>query len=183
MKCWAIQKLLPLCIGEIGPTFLQNQINKHVEECSACKEVYHQYLISQEALRSLEKDPVPPTLFDGYWEEIAARIKAEQPLVVLQKSFGLFRPALMFTLVLLVASFVVAVKWKPLQQMLLADPTINRSKSTEKPKDATSSKLFVTIPDLFPHSESFLLNQPAPDTLIEYDLEQVKPLNAKDASF
>ena len=119
----------------------------------------------------------------GYWEEIAARINLEQPLVVPKRHFGLFRPGLAFTVVLLLASLVVVVKWDPLQRVLLADPTISTPRPTEKLKTTTSSGLFLTIPGVFQYSESFLLNKPNPDILIEYDLDQVKPLNSKDASF
>lgn len=180
MKCWAVQKLLALYVGESDLPIGSKSIQRHLENCSACNQIYQEYLIPKKALSDLKKPDLPIDFFASSWEKIYSeisqppeKIKVKTKLPALEWQW-LKQPALALVLICL-SVFVFYENFSPKAAFPQISPVANTSPSMSK------EKIAMPFPNLW---EKKTESMPVVlQSFVEYHLEQVKPLETQDASF
>ncbi|HPY73835.1 MAG: hypothetical protein KBC30_00320 [Planctomycetes bacterium] len=103
MKCWIIQKLIPMYIDE-HHDILHNAMEHHCKHCIKCQQIYSKYKNIQNILHSFQTKEVPQHVTNNYWNDLAIKInqlpKPEQQTI---PSYSLFwQPILGFAIILFV---------------------------------------------------------------------------------
>lgn len=178
MKCWAVQKFLPLYVGEDDLPLGKHSIQKHLDACATCKDAYQSYLVPKKILEERKLDNLPPAFFQNYWTELSAKLPAEtQPKPdSMASSLRLWHPALAAAVVMFaVGTFAF---WKEYtasegrSSFFQANPSYSTAISGKNPFASGRKEALEPI--------SYKLH-PA---FIEYDLDEVSPLSySQDASF
>ena len=189
MKCWLIQKLLPLYVGGDDLPIFRASIAKHIEKCSTCRENYQKHLASQRSLRILKNLAPPENIFQGFWEEIQTTITPNHP-----KPIALWRriavPLASAALVLFAIVFFVLQffsydlnsryiqgknvgTFKKILSKYKKTKTNDPSQIEKAEKKSTQSIKYVPGPCLIP------LNMDEQD----YELNTAEPVKPKNTSF
>ncbi len=116
MKCWLIQKFLPLYVGNDLP-FSQKVITNHLKICKYCQSKYQVYNQNRQNLRSLYTPQVPTYLLENYWDKLSQKLGEKEPkkTIFTSKIFqSILRPA-MATAILVTAIFFFH-RWGYLQK-------------------------------------------------------------------
>ena len=176
MNCWAVQKLLALYVGESDLPICTKSIKRHLENCSACNQIYQGYLVPQKILSHLKHPDLPVDFFDFSWEKInseisqpskKAKFKTAEWKLLWQPSFAI----VLFTL----SVFLLYENFSPKETFFTISPAANT------PAFMGKEKISASVPSLWEgkkESMSVVLQ-----SFVEYNLEQVKPLETQDASF
>ncbi len=180
MNCWAVQKLLPLYVGESDLPIGSKTIKRHLKNCSACNQIYQEYLIPKKVLKELKNPDLPVDFFASSWDKIYSEISQPQefaePKTRLQPIEWklLWQPA--FAIVLLSLSIVMLYGNFSIQEPSFSiSPVANTSSFFNKEKASPS---FNSTWEAKSETLPVVLNN-----FVEYHLEQVKPLETQDASF
>lgn len=173
MKCWAVRKMLSLYVGDKDLPFFHTHMREHIERCSRCSHLYHQYCVSQKALQSLKQLAPPNEVFTGYWEVLQKRFDKEPlSLAFIPLWRRVWIPAGAATLLLFMCFYTF---WQAMPDIF--SPTISRQFS-----HPTHSNLFlpsrISVLRAYEHT-SFRI----PGLIREYQLNEVHPIEKREASF
>jgi anti-sigma factor RsiW len=178
MQCWAVQKFLPLYVGDNDLPLLSTAIGKHLENCPACRQTYQQYQTSQKSLQQLKHIHLSQAYAQIPWQTIQQAVAepSVRPTLINSLNIKLWIPLGAATVVVLACLLWF---W---QEVVKRDtdfpPAVLMTKSLPSghlPRIPTKSSLPDAAMD--PRSISTFLNLPM------YELNEVLPLSKRDASF
>lgn len=182
MQCWAVQKFLPLYVGDDDLPLLTTTISKHLENCPACCQVYQKFKASQKALQQLQHIQLPPSCSQIPWQAIQQKISdttTQYPTVDFLYPFQLkvwiqVGAAAVLVIACLLWFWQDLVKSKP---DLPATVFISKSSPTDHSSHSPANSMLPGAAREATVNASMFLNLPM------YELNEVLPLSKQDASF
>ena len=185
IKCWAIQKLIPLFIQKDDSSLGHNHFFQHISCCPSCEKAYQTFQRPFTLLKKNRQLELPEELFEGYWDEIYSEITSKHKAIRYKPGWSLrpmLKPAFIAVAGVLLCMFLLFQDNSLIHQKISISG-IRHPIPSRNVKKMLDKKILTNLPCIVKEPNTILLKNSNDSETVEYQLDQVMPLNSKDASF